>query len=69
MWAAPRVAMDPAAEVLAHRKEHYLDRMDPASPEALLVLALAVVAILLGVWFANRWTAHKRSRDRRPRSS
>jgi len=58
--------MDPAAELLAHRKEHYLDRMDPGSPEALLALATLAGALLLVLWLVNRRAARRRSRRRRP---
>jgi hypothetical protein len=54
--------MDPAAELLAHRPIRYLDRLDPASPEALVALAGVLVAALLALWWATRRMARGRPR-------
>jgi hypothetical protein len=58
--------MNPAVELLAHMKQHYFNRIDPASPEALAALLCVGVVGLIGVWLANRRTGRRRSG--RPRS-
>jgi hypothetical protein len=52
---------DPALELLGHMKQHYFGRVYAASPEGLLVLALAAVAIVIGVRLASRRSERKRS--------
>jgi hypothetical protein len=47
-------------------KQHYFNRIDPASPEALAALLCVGVVGLIGVWLANRRTGRRRSG--RPRS-
>jgi hypothetical protein len=54
--------LDLARETLLHRKEHDLDRIDPASVETLALMLVAVVAMRTAVWL---WKRRARRRSRR----
>jgi hypothetical protein len=55
---------DPAAGTLAHSKWHYIDRVDPASPEALVALVVLAAAMLGALWIASRRATGRRRRLR-----